>query len=291
MNMAVTGATLTTAPNLFGGDGPSARPTPSLQPKPGDVRIVQAQAPATRSAPAAPPQILLRADPNNPQQLSAQPNAVELSISPRIEHGARRQTHAIVLHMNGGSAAGTLANYRSSSVGAQFLITREGKIIQTMNMDQTAHHVGLARPKGYVPTPNGGNQRVDANLTAAARAIIDRMELGVKDPQHLPFKQGLRQLAALEAKKPYGNDPNDANTRLPNNSDSIGIEFEARVGRDGNYESLTDAQVAAGRALVDFLKARYGLGDADVHEHPKVSYKQYTEALGAAARIRQWPAP
>jgi N-acetylmuramoyl-L-alanine amidase len=283
MNMAV----VTTRPAPFLPQLDSL-PGNAPQPTPGSVRLLRAraQAPAARDAPAVPPQILLRADPNNPQQLSAQPNAVELSISPRLEHGARRETNAIVLHMTGGSAEGTLANYQTSRFGAQFLVTRKGKIIQTMKMDQTAYHVGLARPKGYVPTPNVGNQRVDAKLTAAARAIIDKMDAG-----KLGFRAGLDQLAALEAKKPYGNDPNDANTRLPNNSDSIGIEFEARVGRDGNYESLTDAQVAAGRALVDFLKARYGLGDADVYEHPKVSYKQYTEALGAAARIRQWPAP
>jgi hypothetical protein len=259
---------------------PLAAPDARAQP------VLRAQA-TVPTAPLSPlPAPTLREDPAQPGLLQTQPGAVEVQRFANLEQGARGDTNAIVLHMTGGSAAGTLETYRNSSVGAQFLITRDGKIIQTSNMEQENWHVGRMRPKGYQPTANGGNQRIDADLTAAAQAILDKMEAG-----KLSFGAGLRQLAALEAAKPYGNDPHDENTRGPMNADSVGIEFEASVGRDGKYQALTDAQISAGKALVDFLKARYGLSDADVYEHPKVSYKDYTEALGAAEQIRTWRPP
>jgi hypothetical protein len=272
---------MTPAATPFWPASPPAQLPPGSVPTPRAPPTLRAQA----AVPAAPtttlPAPTLREDPAYPGQLQAQPGTVELQLSPNLEHGARSTTNAIVLHMTGGSAAGTLATYRTSDVGAQFLVTRDGKVIQTSNMDQEAWHVGRMRPRGYQPTPNGGNQRIDADLTADARAILDKMEAGT-----LSFGAGVRQLAALEAAKPYGNDPRDENARGPMNADSIGIEFEASVGRDGQYQTLTNEQIVAGKTLVDFLKARYGLSDADVYEHPKVSYKSYTEALGAAEQLR-----
>lgn len=242
--------------------------------------VLSAQAP-TRSTSTS-RAVTLGADPKDANKLAAQPGRVVVNIFPGLENGARTDTHAIVLHMTGGSAAGTLQKYAGANpTGATYLIKKDGTIIQTAHMDQKTSHVGALRPKGYMPIDSTRNRRVDADLTPASCALIGQMEAG-----KLPFGAGVKRLAALETAKPYGNDRHDENTRLPMNSDSIGIEFEA-AETGGQYEALTDAQKAAGQALVRFLQGRYALTDADVYEHPDVSYKTYSEARGAWQAIRE----
>jgi hypothetical protein len=172
-----------------------------------------------------------------------------------------------------------LAQYKNNTVGAHFLVATDGTITQTAGLDQVAYHVGKPRPKGYQPTLSGGNRRVDADLTPASQAILDRMTAGT-----VTFGAGVGDLATLEYAKPYGEDRTDETTRGPVNRDSIGIEFEA-VPVNGVYPALTDAQRASGLALLDLLKARYGLDSADVYEHPDVSYKTFSEAHGAKQQI------
>jgi N-acetylmuramoyl-L-alanine amidase len=244
------------------------------------------------AAPAAPtaqapqqqpliPQIAI--DPANPNQLQAQPGVVNIDLHPRIEHGTRTDTHAIVLHMTNATASQTLLGYQTRSLGAHFLVARDGTITQTAGLDQEAWHVGVPRPKGYQPIANSNNNlRVDADLTAASQRILDRM-----DAHKIPFSEGIKQLGALEYAKPYGSDRTDETTRGPLNSDSIGIEFEA-VAVNGVYPALTDAQRASGLALLNVLEARYGLTSADVYEHPDVSYKTYSEARGAKQQIEYY---
>jgi hypothetical protein len=240
-----------------------------------------AQAPAR--SPTAQRAIALTVDPRDPNKLAAQPGRVVTNIFSGIENGARKDTHAIVLHMTGGSAAGTLQKYGGNNpTGATFLIKKDGTIIQTANMDQKTSHVGALRPKGYMPIDSMRNRRIDADLTPASKAIIGQMEAG-----KLPFGSGVKRLAALEAAKSYGNDRHDESTRLPMNSDSIGIEFEANE-TNGQYDALTNAQKAAGHALVELLQAKYALTDADVYEHPDVSYKTYSEARGAWEAIKDF---
>jgi N-acetylmuramoyl-L-alanine amidase len=221
-------------------------------------------------------------DPNNQNQLQAQPGVVNIDLYPGIQHGTRTDTNAIVLHMTNATAAQTLQGYRTRREGAHFLIATDGTITQTAGLDQVAWHVGNPRPKGYQPTPTGGNARVDADLTAASQNIIDRMTAG-----KITFARGVQELAALENAKPYGNDRADETTRGPINRDSIGIEFEA-VAVNGVYPALTDAQRASGLALLNLLEARYGLTSADVYEHPDVSYKTYSEARGAKQQIEYY---
>jgi hypothetical protein len=221
----------------------------------------------------------LSLDPKNPNQLAVAPG-VRVSVFSNLEHGTRSSTHAIVLHMTGGSAAGTLNGYRSARFGAHFLVGKDGSIVQTAGLNQKTLHVGLVRPKGYQPTASR-NQRIDSDLTPASRAVLDKM-----NAKQIGFKPGLEELARLERAKPYGSDRHDETTRLPINADSLGIEFEAHVGADGDYEALTDAQKVAGLALVEWLQGQYALSDADVYEHPDVSYKQYTEARGAWQALR-----
>jgi hypothetical protein len=242
------------------GQSPVAPPPPAARP-------------SVRPKPAAPVWPTLALDPKDPNKLRPQTGVVNLAISPNLEHDARGATHAIVLHMTGGSATSTLSGYANGTpVGAHFLIAKDGTIYQTARMGQKAYHVGNVRPKGLVPTAAGGNRRVAADLDADSQAVLK-----LYDAKKISFGEAVKRLSRLEAAKPYGNDPHDAGTRLPMNADSIGIEFEALVGKDGKYEALTDAQRSSGAALLDLLKTTYGLTSADVYAHPDVSYKQYTE--------------
>jgi hypothetical protein len=237
--------------------------------------------PRAASQPLIPP---IAIDPNNPNRLEAQRGVVEIDVYTNLERGQRRQTNAIVLHMTGGSEASTLGTYANANTvnGAHFLITRDGRIIQTAGLDQRTNHVGNPRPKGYLPTPDGGNRRIDADLTPESEAILDRMQR-----RELGFGAGVRELGRLELAKPYGEDRADENTRGPINADSIGIEFEA-VAVDGVYPGLTQDQIASGKALVELLQRHYGLEYADVYEHPDVSYKMYTEARGVTQQLQYY---
>jgi hypothetical protein len=228
------------------------------------------------------PQIAI--DPDNPNRLQTQPGVVSIDIYLNLERGERGQTNAIVLHMTGGNEASTLGTYANPATtnGAHFLITRDGRIIQTAGLDQRTNHVGSPRPKGYLPTADGGNQRIDADLTPESEDILDRMQAG-----RLGFGAGVRRLGALELAKPYGEDRADENTRGPINADSIGIEFEVE-DVNGVYPRLTDAQIASGKALVELLQRQYGLDYADVYEHPDVSYKMYTEARGVTRQLQYY---
>jgi N-acetylmuramoyl-L-alanine amidase len=223
--------------------------------------------------------IELSLDAKDPTRLATQPG-VEVTIFNNLGHGKRSATNAIVLHMTGGTAAGTLSNYKNTTVGAHFLISKDGTITQTAGLDQVAYHVGKIRPKGYQPTAAGGNQAQADNLDAYSKAVLARVE-----KKEISFAAGVKLLSDHEAQKPYGNDPNDATTRLPMNGDSIGIEFEAQLGKDGKYEALTAKQVAAGAALVTLLETTYGLTADDVYAHPDVSYKDYSEARNAKSDI------
>jgi N-acetylmuramoyl-L-alanine amidase len=234
--------------------------------------------PSTKPAPDVPGSVSV--DPKNPNQLQPQDGKVVVQVFPNLNQGTRSATHGIVLHQTGGSAASVLNGYKNTSIGAHFLIAKDGTVYQTAGLDQKANHVGKVRPKGYEPTAGGGNKRVAAELDAYSTDILDKM-----DKKKISFKDGVKLLSDHELTKPYGNDPTDPSTRMPSNSDSIGIEFEGLVGKDGKYEPLSDAQKKAGAALVQFLETKYNLGPADVYRHPDLSYKDYTEALGAKEGI------
>jgi N-acetyl-anhydromuramyl-L-alanine amidase AmpD len=73
---------------------------------------------------------------------------VSVKIFSNLEQGELQTVHAIVLHQTGGrDAQSTLDGYKSSSIGAHFLIDRDGAIYQTARITQKAFHVGKIRSK------------------------------------------------------------------------------------------------------------------------------------------------
>jgi N-acetyl-anhydromuramyl-L-alanine amidase AmpD len=190
---------------------------------------------------------------------------VVLATSPTLEHGPS-------------SAASTLQNYKIATLGARFLIAEDGTVYPAAGLDQTAAHVGKFRPKGYSHAPAAGHSRDNYLLYAVSQAML-------KNKKQLNFGAVVTQLSAHEASKPYGSNPLDATTRLPINSNSIGIKFEVVADKDNRYKSLTDAQKASGAALIQLLQTTYGLTATNIYEHPDISYKNDTEEQSAKTLI------
>lgn len=208
-------------------------------------------------------------------------SVVSQHIDGKLEDGVRSATNAIVLHMTGFKAKSVFDSYaKQSASGAHFLITKEGEIIQTAKLGYQTRHVGRIRPKGYQPNGDNNNYEDKTLLTAD--------EIGVLRDSKLSFKEKLLELHHKQLKKPYGSDPKDSSTRYPGNIDAIGIEFESlndeltkpKTQKNIQYDDLTEKQILSGRKLVKFLKDHYKLSDADIFEHPDISYKTRDEAHG-----------
>jgi len=209
-------------------------------------------------------------------------SVVTQKITGNLEHGKRSETNAIVLHMTGFKTKSVFDTYANkNALGAHFLITKEGEIVQTAKLGYQTRHVGNIRPKGY--QPNGDNNSHED------KSLLTADEIGVLRDSKMTFTEKLLELHHKQLKKPYGSDPKDNSTRYPGNLDSIGIEFESlsdeltkpKTQKSIHYDDLTEKQITSGKRLVKFLKDYYKLTDADIFEHPDISYKTRAEAHGA----------
>lgn len=248
---------------------------------------------ATGTATTAKPTVVvqvsadLHVDPKDADLLKPA-SVVTQQITGKLEHGKRSATNAIVLHMTGGMADGVLGQYAKEKTpnGAHFMIMKSGEIIQTAKLSYQARHVGNIRPKGYQPNGDNDNHEDKSLLTAE--------EIGVLRDSKTTFKEKLIKLHHEQLKKAYGSDPKDKNTRYPGNEDAIGIEFEAlndvktkpKTQTTVNYDELTEKQITSGKILVKFLKEHYKLTDADIYEHPDISYKMQDEAHGTKGLMK-----
>jgi N-acetyl-anhydromuramyl-L-alanine amidase AmpD len=68
-------------------------------------------------------------------------------------------------------------------------------------------------------------------------------------------------------------------TRYPMNEDSVGIEVVAKH-HNGAWEDATSAQLESISAVVKILKDAYSIGESDIYEHDKISYKTLGEGAG-----------
>jgi N-acetyl-anhydromuramyl-L-alanine amidase AmpD len=181
---------------------------------------------------------------------------VTIELAPKIEQGALKKVNAIVLHQTGGSSAkSTLESYKTSNIGAHFLIDKDGTIYQTARVDRIAFHVGMIRSKCAEAK----------NCSPEDQAAIKTI-LGTKET----YKTKITNLYNHEMKKPYPN-------RFPLNEDSLGIEVVGNF-KDNTYEDPTEEQAEAVKWLVAELIRLFGLTVSDVYRHPEVSYKQPSEA-------------
>jgi len=178
-----------------------------------------------------------------------------------IEHGKLDRVRAIVIHQTDSDTTESTFNaYRSGGNGAHFLISRDGKIIQTASILQKCYHVGrLIRSRCL---QLGAASCKDASLAKA-------MTLG--------WAARIKEIDRVERKKDY-------TERFPVNSDSIGIEIVGRHINDSAYEALSVQQSEALLWLLDLLYEHLALGSGDVFRHPEVSYKHPGEAASAQWR-------
>jgi hypothetical protein len=230
-------------------------------------------------------------------------SVVEQKIFGWLEHGKRSATNAIVLHMTGGAAKGTLTQYSKQFVvvlvgippkekkfptnGAHFLIGRDGQIYQTAKIGYRTNHVGNVRPRGYRDEGHGNKEN---------KSLLTAKEMEILHPKTKEkMSDILEALSNEQLKKPYSSDINDNKTRYPFNGDSIGIEFESTHDEKTKpksqintiYQDLTESQIKSGKLLIKFLKEKYtNITNADIYEHPDVSYKVRSEAHGSVEAFK-----
>lgn len=179
-----------------------------------------------------------------------------------LERGDMPVVNGIVVHQTGGSTAqSTFNSYRSSTIGAHFLIEKNGAVYQTASLHKRANHIGLLRSRCL-------------ERHACAPAELKRLQ-----------SVTLRKRSTMEHAKQFPD-------RFPSNRDSIGIELVGEYDRNPDfgkvrgadeflYVPVTDEQNAALRWLVGELRRTLKVAADEVYRHPQVSYKTPTEAATA----------
>jgi N-acetyl-anhydromuramyl-L-alanine amidase AmpD len=164
-----------------------------------------------------------------------------------LEKGPLTKVDAVILHRTGGtSVEGALRHAKSDQVGTHYYIAKDGTIYQTASLDKYTYNIGKIKSKCKEdPTTCTAIELQDA------RAV-----------------SGIKNLHDHEAKKAYPK-------RYPTNQDAVGIEVVANYDpQTKTYEAATPEQLAAVHTLVEALKTEYGLSNADVYQHDKISYKE-----------------
>lgn len=175
-----------------------------------------------------------------------------LSPLAALEKGPIVGPKAIVLHRTDSTtAAGTLQSFQRG-VGTHFLVDKDGTVTQAASLLKRTAHVGKIRSRcfdeGNCPAPE-------------ARAI--------KSWGFAPSR-----LYNHEKVKHYP-------ARYPMNEESVGIETVAKFNATTQvWDPATSGQLAAIAKLVGILKDEYGISDADIYEHDKISYKEPGEGAG-----------
>ncbi|MDC9589405.1 N-acetylmuramoyl-L-alanine amidase [Xenorhabdus sp. XENO-10] len=169
-----------------------------------------------------------------------------------LEHGEMSAVNATVLHRTGGSKMSpAISSFKSTGIGTHFIIDKDGTIKQTASLKQYTYHIG--RIKSKCMAENNCN-------TNEAKKISG-------------WGWNTKKIHDHEKLKEYPD-------RYPMNTDSVGIEVVAAYNKTSkSWDQATTQQNEAIKKLVSLLKCNYNLGDSDIYEHDKISYK--TEGEGA----------
>ncbi len=179
----------------------------------------------------------------------------------KIEHDVRTldSIKAIVVHQTDSSTAeSSLNSYKSSSVGAHFLISKEGQIYQTASLLNVCYHVGK-------------------NIKSKCHDVLGK-DCDDKDIKGALKMKGwhtqIKKINEIERNKDYPD-------RYPINADSIGIELVGMHVNDTKYEEPTEPQQESLKWLVGELIDILSIDKSNVYRHPDVSYKNPGEAKDA----------
>lgn len=166
---------------------------------------------------------------------------------------------AIVLHRTDGASVASALGAARSGIGTHFYVDKDGTVYQAASLLKHTLHVGRIRSRCY----EGGTC-----LASEMRTIRD-------------FGWAPKRVHDHEKAKPYP-------ARYPMNEDSVGIETVSRCVRScqpgdqgtPEWEPPTAEQSRSIANIIAILKRAYGLLDADVYEHDRISYKTPGEGAG-----------
>ena len=171
----------------------------------------------------------------------------------KLEKGDLKEVEAIILHRTAGSTKESALNsFKSSGIGTHFLIAKDGAVLQTASLGKYTYHIGKIRSRC----------QQEGNCDSKDAEAIKKIGWNPSG------------LHAHEQKKSYPD-------RYPVNSESVGIEVVgAYDSKSKSWDEPTAEQKKSIRSLVDKLKKCYHLGDGDIFEHDKISYKKEGEGAG-----------
>ncbi|MFD0739528.1 N-acetylmuramoyl-L-alanine amidase [Lysobacter koreensis] len=182
-----------------------------------------------------------------------------LRAVPELEKGSMTGPKAIVLHRTSGDSVESALASAKRGEGTHFYVDKDGTVYQAASLLKKTHHVGRIKSKCFA----------DGSCPADEMRLI----------RSWGFAPG--RIYSHEKAKAYP-------ARYPMNEDSVGIETVAscltncQPNEPDNvtWDAPTPEQSAAISTVVGILKRHYGLGDADIYEHDKVSYKKGGEGAG-----------
>jgi hypothetical protein len=164
-----------------------------------------------------------------------------------LEKGPLTGPNAIVLHRTDSyNLEGALQSFKNG-VGTHFIVDKDGTVTQTASLLKHTSHVGKIKSRCYESGTCPADEKTKIKSWGwAPKKVYDH-----------------------EKVKSYP-------ARYPMNEDSVGIEVVAKY-ENGVWEAATPAQLVSIATVVKILKDNYGLGEADIYEHHKISYKMPNE--------------
>jgi N-acetyl-anhydromuramyl-L-alanine amidase AmpD len=195
---------------------------------------------------------------------------VKMQIFSNLERGSMTTVNAIVIHQtDSADAAGLFGGYKNTTVGAHFLIDKDGTIYQTARITQKAHHVGKIRSKCLeshtcqIPEKKKRSREHDI-LYEKGKKLLERYQNSFE----------------YERLKQYPD-------RYPTNDDSLGIEVVGRfIQAEQSYEAPTVAQILSIKFLISELQRLLELHGQYLYPHSSISRKNPTEALTIMPHLR-----
>lgn len=182
---------------------------------------------------------------------------VKLELRPLLERAGMPVVHGIIVHQTDAStAASSLNAYKTSPIGAHFLIDKDGAIYQTASVAKRVSHVGALKARCVAEHRCAPGE--EARIARMRPIIRSRAEMAKSVPE-----------------------------RYPGNMDSIGIELVGRSSpgptpkSERQYESVTPAQNASLVWLIDGLTRAMNIERSEIFRHPTVSQKTPSEASTA----------
>jgi N-acetyl-anhydromuramyl-L-alanine amidase AmpD len=167
-----------------------------------------------------------------------------------LEKGAITGPKAVVLHRTDSNTLESALQSFQKGIGTHFIVDKDGTVTQTASLLKKTAHVGKIKSRCY-----------EAGTCAADE------KKKIKGWGWAPDK-----VYNHEKAKAYPD-------RYPMNEDSVGIEVVAKNNK-GTWDAATAAQLASIAAILNILKDTYGIGEADIYEHDKISYKTAGEGAG-----------